>query len=80
MKPVAGHKWNGKIIWIGMMTKSDFWVIMGLQWALFAAILFIGWLIMSTNNIETELKYMKSYNEAITSGNLQDIMCNGSPV
>lgn len=62
------------------MTKSDFWAIMGLQWALFAAILFIGWLIMSTNNIETELKYMKSYNEAITSGNLQDIMCNGSPV
>jgi hypothetical protein len=62
------------------MTKSDFWVIMGLQWALFAATLFIGWFIMSTNNLETELRYMKNYQNAITSSNLQDIMCNGSPV
>ncbi len=62
------------------MTKSDFWTIMVLQWALFTAILFIGWIIMSTNNLETELEYMKNYNSVITTENLQDIMCNGSPV
>lgn len=62
------------------MTKEDFWVIIALNWMLFTAIMLIGWLIMSTNNIETELKYMKNYNAAITSGALQDVMCNGSPV
>ncbi len=62
------------------MTKSDFWTIMVLQWALFTAILFIGWIIMSTNNLETELEYMKNYNSVITTENLQDIMCNGNPV
>ncbi len=53
---------------------------MVLQWALFTAILFIGWIIMSTNNLETELEYMKNYNSVITTENLQDIMCNGNPV
>lgn len=62
------------------MTKEDFWVIIALNWMLFAAIMLIGWLVMSANNLETELKYMKNYNAAITSSNLQDIMCNGSPV
>lgn len=61
------------------MNRSDFWTIIALHWALFAAILFIGWIVMSTNNLETELEYMKNYNRVITAENLQDIMCNGNP-
>lgn len=62
------------------MDRKDVYAIIALHWVLFAAILFIGWLIMSTNNLETELKYMKNYNRVITTENLQDIMCNGNPV
>jgi hypothetical protein len=62
------------------MNKRDFWTIIALHWALFIAILFISWLVMSTNNLETELEYMKNYNRVITTENLQDIMCNGDPV
>lgn len=61
------------------MNRSDFLAIIVLHWALFASILFVSVLIMDTNNIKNELKYMKNYHNALTSKNLQDVMCNGSP-
>ncbi len=62
------------------MDRKDVYTIIALHWIVFAMIVFIGWLIMSTNNLETELEYMKNYNRVITTENLQDIMCNGNPV
>ena len=62
-----------------MIDRKEFWLIIAMNWLLFGAILLIGWLIMSTNNLETELEYMKNYNRVITTENLQDIMCNGNP-
>lgn len=62
------------------MDRKDVYTIIALHWAVFSAILFIGWLVMSTNNLQTELKFMKNYNEVITRENMQDIMCNGDPV
>lgn len=62
------------------MDRKDVYIIIALHWAVFSAILFIGWLVMSTNNLQTELKFMKNYNEVITRENMQDIMCNGDPV
>ena len=62
------------------MDRKDVYTIIALHWIVFAMIMFIGWLIMSTNNLETELEYMKNYNRVITTENQQDIMCNGNPV
>lgn len=61
------------------MERKDVYTIIALHWALFAAILYISWLVMSTNNLKTELKFMRNFNEVVTEENLQDIMCNGSP-
>jgi len=62
------------------MTRSDFWTIMLLQWGLFAFILLCAVLYMDTRNLQKELGYMKHFESSISSGALQDIMCNGSPV
>lgn len=62
-----------------MMDRKDVYTIIALHWALFAAILFIMWLVMSTNNLKTELRFMQNYQDVITKENLQDIMCNGNP-
>jgi hypothetical protein len=62
------------------MNREEMYVIIVMHWLVFAAALFIMWLVMSTHNLELELEYMKSYNSAVSSENLQDIMCNGNPV
>ena len=62
------------------MNREEMYVIIVMHWLVFAAALFIMWLVMSTHNLELELEYMKNYNRVITSENLQDIMCNGNPV
>jgi hypothetical protein len=62
------------------MNREEMYVIIVMHWLLFAAVLFIMWLVMGTHNLELELEYMKNYNRVITSENLQDIMCNGNPV
>jgi hypothetical protein len=62
------------------MNREEMYIIIVMHWLLFAAVLFIMWLVMGTHNLELELEYMKNYNRVITSENLQDIMCNGNPV
>ena len=62
------------------MERQDVVAIIILHWVVFALVLFIMWLIMDTNNLTTELQYMKQYNDVITTENLQDIMCNGNLV
>ena len=62
------------------MERQDVVAIIILHWVVFALALFIMWMVMDTNNLTTELQYMKQYNDAITTENLQDIMCNGNPV
>lgn len=62
------------------MTRSDIWAIILLQWGLFAFILICTVLFMGNRNLQKELEYMKHFESSISSGALQDIMCNGSPV
>jgi hypothetical protein len=62
------------------MDRKDVYTIIALHWLVFAMIIFIGWLMMSTNNLKLELQYMKDYKEGVTSENLQDLMCNGTPI
>jgi hypothetical protein len=62
------------------MKRQELLTILALHYILFAVILFTMWLVMSTHNLELELEYMKSYENAVSSENLQDIMCNGEPV
>jgi hypothetical protein len=62
------------------MKRQELLTILALHYILFAVILLTMWLVMSTHNLELELEYMKSYKNAVSSENLQDIMCNGEPV
>lgn len=63
-----------------MIDRKEMYAIIGLNWVVFALILFVGWMFMSTKQLDLELEYMKNYNRVITTENLQDIMCNGNPV
>lgn len=63
-----------------MIDRKEMYAIIGLNWVVFALILFVGWMVMSTKQLDLELEYMKNYNRVITTENLQDIMCNGNPV
>jgi len=62
------------------MKRQELLTILALHYILFAVILFTMWIVMSTHNLELELEYMNSYKNAVSSENLQDIMCNGEPV
>jgi hypothetical protein len=62
------------------MNRSDVICILIIHWTLFA-LAFIGFAAhMETRNLNKQIEYMQYYKDAINSADLQDIMCNGSPV
>jgi hypothetical protein len=63
-----------------MVNKSDFIGILVLHWMVFA-LAFLGFAAyMNVRNMNNKLQYVQYFQESINSHDLQDIMCNGSPV